>query len=235
MGGTEGGGSLGLAPSIRYALFMMTSIAPIITGIGIVVHLAVLVTRRAEAWRRFKTIIAVADIAVIIGSIITFGWIGAVLAVLVLILSFLVSSIRLGWTHERILVEAITRGRLDMDRGEAKSFARELRCSHRHCGMLGPLGMAHLIRVLSECGRSDFEIRRMALPLAQMIHVQGFEGADRERVIDKFDRLLRVTGKPADEATSTMDTLMATTKQSRARFEELLDGMIAVYEPVERD
>ena len=73
------------------------------------------------------------------------------------------------------------------------------------------------------------EIADMALPIAMLL--AAFDPGPMDDLVEKFDRLLRLAGEPATRAMDVADTLTRGTQVGAASFTEMLDAMIAVYEP----
>jgi hypothetical protein len=69
----------------------------------------------------------------------------------------------------------------------------------------------------------------MALPIVMLL--AAFQPGPVEELVGKFDRLLRLTGEPANRAMSIADTLTAGTRASGATLNEMLDALIAFYHP----
>ena len=59
---------------------------------------------------------------------------------------------------------------------------------------------------------------------------------DLEVLVEKFDRLLRLSGKTAGDARRLADSLASGTQRSAATLDQMLDGMLAFYgSPTDRD
>ena len=139
----------------------------------------------------------------------------------------LTTSLRLAITQENLLNSAAVESNQTKENMEA--LHRRLTDSHSAFEWLGPIGTANLILLLAHQARSPEEIEMMALPIVMLL--AAFEPGSVEELVEKFDHLLRLTGEPANRAMSIADTLTAGTKASAATFNEMLDALIAFYEP----
>jgi hypothetical protein len=69
----------------------------------------------------------------------------------------------------------------------------------------------------------------MALPIVMLL--AAFQPGPVEELVEKFDRLLRLTGEPANRAMNIADSLTSATQASAATFTGMLDATIAFYQP----
>lgn len=202
----------------------------VLSGITIVLYLTLLFTgrQRLEFGRYFQAFASLAGLAILGASVFLLGWPGVFILVGVTVAAAAVRAVMLAAEQEALLVSAQIHGAF-RSREEAMAFPKELRASHRALRSIGPIELATLIDRLAIRGRRADEIRSMAAPIT-MLHI-AFK-SELVPLVDRFDRLLRLWGKPADEATNVADVLTAGTQASAITFDEMLDSMIAVADPV---
>lgn len=197
-------------------------------ALGVVLGLVLLWTglRRIELSGYWKGLLSLLDLAVLIYSIANLGLIvGTILVVVANLLLFLLTAIRAAMRHEDVLAHAAAVSGSDLS--EMKALATRLRRGHKVFGYLGPMTTARLIDHLSDRARTVAEIEEMAPPIAMLWLV---DRPDLGKVVDDFDRLLRLWSKSASEAMAVADTLTATRQHSRMTLQEALDGLIAIAE-----
>lgn len=139
----------------------------------------------------------------------------------------LTTSLRLALKQESLLESAAAES--NRTKEDMEALHGRLTDSHTAFERLGPIGTANLIRLLAHRERSPEEIEMMALPI--MMLLATFQPGSVEELVEKFDRLLRLTGEPANRAMNIADTLTAGTQASAATFNEMLDALIAFYQP----
>jgi hypothetical protein len=67
----------------------------------------------------------------------------------------------------------------------------------------------------------------MSIPIA---HLKVIFEPELESLVERFDVLLRRTGKSAADAMDVADVMTRGTQLSPASFDEMLDAMVAVYD-----
>jgi hypothetical protein len=197
--------------------------------LGVVLSLVLLWTgiRKSELSSPAKALVSFLDLALLVAGIISLGWlVGGLVVVAVNLLAILAHSTYLYIQYDDILTDAAVQG--GASREEAHTLCKRLNASGGAFKALGPIRTAHLINFLSQRARSVTEIEQMAPALAALWVIFR---SDLEVLVEKFDRLLRLTGKPASEAMRVADVLTAGTQKAAATFDEMIDGMLAVYDP----
>lgn len=173
----------------------------------------------------WKTFFYVLEIVALVAGALLLGWLGVLLFLVCLLLTAAIHSVRLAMRLESILTSAaIESGR---ETAEMTELHDSLKRSHKAFQWLGPIKTADLIRLLAQRNRMPNEIRNMALPIAMLL--AAFEPGTMESLIERFDRLLRLAGKSADEAMAVADTLTVGTQQGAASINEMLDALITFY------
>ncbi len=173
-----------------------------------------------------KAAIWIADFILLIVSIVSLGWVGVVILVIANVLAILGWSLWLAMQKESLLVYAAIQA--DSSKEEIQELYRRLHGSDQAFRALGPIELAKLIKCLSERGRAPDEIEHMARPIAllQVVHEPPLE-----ELVERFDRLLRLYGEPAENAMSVADKLTKATQLSAATFEEMLSATLAAATP----
>lgn len=189
----------------------------------------VLMTRKAELTRWGTTALWLGEFIVVVVSFFVLGWMGLVLALTVLVVAVVASSVRLAMQLESALLAATILGKLDMTKDELKVFHRSLHRSERSFAHISRVQSAELIRVLSECARTASEIRTMAPWIVKLWIIGGLRTPDtRSDFARRFDRCMRLWRMEADEAQRMADNLLTGAKQSAASMDDMLDGLIAM-------
>lgn len=201
----------------------------IIGLIGIVLSVALLTSgiRKHDISTRLKTLLSVLEAAVLLVSVVLFGWLGFWVFGGSLAIALLITSLRLAIEHESLLVSAAVES--NRTKEEMTALYERLKGSHTAFQWLGPIGTAKLIWLLAQRARAPDEIESMALPIAMLL--AAFRPGEIEHLVEKFDRLMRLAGEPASRAMKVADSLTTGTQAGAATFNEMLDAMIAVYEP----
>lgn len=166
------------------------------------------------------------DLALLIIGIVSLGWTGAFLAVVVIVVAFFAYSIYLAIQYDDILTDAAVQN--DSERDEMKALAKRLQSSGGAFKAFGPIKTANLVKYLSQRARTVQEIEQMAPQIAALWIIFR---PDLESLVEKFDRLLRLSGEPASQAQRVADILTAGTQRAAATFDEMLDGMLVIYDP----
>ncbi|MPZ91858.1 MAG: hypothetical protein GEU68_09555 [Actinobacteria bacterium] len=139
----------------------------------------------------------------------------------------LTTSLRLAVEQETLLESAAVES--NRTKEDMEALHRRLTHSDTAFEWLGPIDTANLIRLLAHRARSPEEIEMMALPIVMLL--AAFQPGPVEELVEKFDRLLMLTGEPANRAMNIADTLTSATQVSAATFNEMLDALIAFYQP----
>ena len=176
-----------------------------------------------------KLFLFLLEVGVSIWGIIVLGSVGFAIIGGAILLSFLVHTIRFNFIIDRVLRYAATQAvvsRKEMGALHIKLFrSRETKKQFRK---LRALGTAQLISELAQRNRSTEEIEAIAPPISLMWSVHD---TDLAILVDKFDRILRLYGEPADEAMRIADIITVSVQKSAANFDEMLDAYIAVMDP----
>lgn len=129
-------------------------------------------------------------------------------------------SVWLAMQKENLLVYAATQ--CGVSKQEMEDLHNRLKGSNRAFKQIGQIELARLISLLSQRARTPAEMQQMALPIAMLWIVQ--EG-DLPWLVEHFDRLLRLYGRPASNSMQVADTLTVATQRSAATFCEIVEGM----------
>lgn len=207
----------------RYPLAMETLLQ--ILGLALSLLVLWLGLKKIELDRSWKAVMGVLDAGLLIASVIALGWLGFVIAGIATVLGVLGWSVWLAAKKESLLTSAAIQ--VGSTKQDMQTLHSELYASHRVFKQLGPIGLADLIRMIAERARQPDEIRAMALPIAMLSVTQE---CDLAWLVEHFDRLLRLYGKPAGEAMAVADMLTVATQNAAATFTEMVDGMCKVVE-----
>lgn len=170
-----------------------------------------------------STILTIADLALAVVAFVQLGWLGLGLFLVLSAIGVAVHSIRLAIQKDSHLVFAATR--LGVSKGEAGELFDQIYAEHRVFGYLGPIRTAELVALLADRARDLTEIAAMATPIAMLSAAHN--EPDIGSLVEKFDRLLRLSGKSAEDAPYMADVLTKATQISPASFSEVLEAMIA--------
>jgi hypothetical protein len=169
------------------------------------------------------TLLSIVELAGFVVAVVTLGWIGLAIVVAVSLVAAVVWSVVLAARKEAILVSASAQG-ADVSVSEAEELWRWMG-RETAFAVLHPLKRAELIRALTAQARNPTEIRAMAVPIAQLALV--FD-CDPEWLTPRFDQLLRLYDRKADDAVAVADQLTRSTQLAAASFEEMVEAMLAV-------
>lgn len=196
----------------------------LISSAALVIGLVLLWTgRRRLGFSSFAaTLLSIAELAGFLLAVVTLGWIGVAIVVFVTVVAALVWSVVLAARKESILVSASAQG-ADVNVDDAEEIWRWMG-REKSFAVLHPLKRAELIRVLAAQARNPAEIRAIAVPIAQLALVFG---CDPVWLAPRFDQLLRLYDKRADDAVAVADQLTRGTQLAAASFEEMLEAMLA--------
>jgi hypothetical protein len=194
-----------------------------ISAAALVVGLVLLWTWRKglEVSSFQATLLSVIEVAGFVISVITLGWLGVAIFVVVSLIALIVWSIVLALKKQSILISAAAQGP-DVDRKEAEEIWQWMGAEESFAS-IPPLKRAELIKALAAKARKPEEIRAMAVPIAQLSLI--FE-CDPLWLAPRFDQLLRLYGRDASKATETAETLTATTQLAPISFEETVEAML---------
>jgi hypothetical protein len=184
--------------------------------------------KKIQASSFTRTAIFLIDTGLSIVAVIKLGWIGIGLALVANTLAAVIWSVRLAMKKENLLTKASTQGNNSVK--EVELLYDQLAERHKVFEYIGPIERAHLILLLSQRGRSKDEILDMAPPIAMLQQVHDFQF---DAFVPKFDRLLRLWGKSAEETEDLADTLTVATKKSAATMDDMIDALIAFQDPLE--
>lgn len=181
--------------------------------------------RRVELASMWKAALSLLDFVLLVISVVSFGWVGLLVAGAATGLGALAVSVRWAMQKDHLLTVAAIRACVEKQEVE-EVFDRLAK--DKAFAATGPIELATLIRLLTDCGRKPSEILAMGPPIAMLSAVHDYE---LEKLIGQFDRLLRLYGEPATQAMDVADTLTAATQASATSFAEMLAASIAVAEP----
>ena len=167
------------------------------------------------------TLLSVIEVAGFVIAVVTLGWLGVAIFVVVSLAALVVWSVVLAIKKQSILVNAAVQG-ADVSREDAEEIWQWMK-EETSFAALPPLKRAELIKTLAIKARKPAEIRAMAIPIAQLALI--FE-CDPLWLAPRFDQLLRLYGHDADEAPEVADTLTASTQLAAASFEEMVEAML---------
>lgn len=178
--------------------------------------------KKIKASKLSQWILVFLDIGVLFVSIIKLGLLGIWIVIFANVLAFIAYSVWIAMRKESILVSASIQG--DIDRADIENLYSELPKLHRVFKSIHPLERAELLLYLCIRKRGIEEIKSISVPIALIYVVQK---VNLKVLVDKFDQLLRLWGKTADDAMDVADKLTKGSQMSASSFEEMLDAMIA--------
>ena len=177
--------------------------------------------RRLEVSSFQATLLSIIEVAGFVVSIVALGWAGVAILIVISLIAALAWSVILAIKKQSILVDASVQG-ADVSVEEAEEIWQWMK-SEKSFAVMPPLKRAELIRELAGKARSPDEIRVAAGPIAQLSVVFG---CDPNWLAPRFDQLLRLYGKSADESMEVADTLTRGSQLSAASFEEMVEAML---------
>jgi hypothetical protein len=183
--------------------------------------------RKPDISTFLRALLSVLETVVLLVSVVLFGWLGLGVFLASAVIAFLLYSVGLAIRQESLLVSAAVES--DTTKEDMEAVYKHLHKSHRAFKWLGPIRTAELIRLLAQRARTPQEIQEMALPIAMLF--AAFQPGRLDDLVEKFDGLLRRSGQPASEAMQVADTLTRGTQVGVASLNEMLDGLLALYEP----
>jgi hypothetical protein len=167
------------------------------------------------------TLFSILELAGVVVSVVTLGWIGIGILLLVNLVAMVAWSGILAAKKQSILVDASVQSK-EMDVEEANEIWEWMR-KQKAFAVMPPLERGELIRVLAAHARSPEEIRPMAVAIAQLAVI--FD-CDAIWLAPHFDQVLRLYGKAASDSEEVADTFTTSTKRSAATFEDMLAATI---------
>lgn len=169
------------------------------------------------------TLLSVIELLGVIVGVVSLGWIGLALFAVANLVAVVAWSCILALRVEENLRPSVTETGESM--AEMKALAKRIR---RAPGLaaIGPVEQSELIRLLAERGRSGREIELIA-PEIGKLHL--LHRASLAWLVERFDRLLRLSGEPAAKAEEVAATVSASAIVGAAPFTEILDGLITFY------
>lgn len=197
--------------------------------LSLIVALAVLWTglRQLQLNRIWSGALWILDLLVLGVSVYFLGALGLVLALIATVVGVAAWSVRLAMRKESLLVSAAIAAGVDRD--TTFELHGRLKGSHRVFQQIGQIELARLLGLLAQRARTPAEMQQMALPIAMLWVVQE---CDLAWLVEHFDRLLRLYGKPAGNAMQVADKLTVATQRSAASFVEVVEGMCQVGAPL---
>lgn len=178
--------------------------------------------KKVELKGFWKATLSITDLALLVVSVVSFGWVGLIVVGVASLLGVLGVSVRLAFRQDELLTHAAIRA--SVTKQEMVALHARLQ-PDKAFAVLGPIGLARLIDRLSDCGRSPAEIEQMAGPIAKLSVVHMY---DTPTLCGEFDRLLRLYGEPAAHAMQAAEVLTASTQASACSFAEMLAAMLVV-------
>jgi hypothetical protein len=167
------------------------------------------------------TLLSILEIVGVVVSVVALGWLGIGILLAVNLIAALVWSGILAAKKQSILVDASVQS-TNMSVEEADEIWHWMK-KQKAFAVIRPLRRGELIGALAGQARSPSEIRPMAVAVAQLSVI--FD-CDPIWLAPRFDQLLRLYGESAADSEKVADTLVTSTKQSAASFEEMLEAAI---------
>lgn len=200
----------------------------IVEALGIVLGLVLLWTgvKRVRIHSYVAAVITFMDFGLLVVATVYLGWLGLLLFIIVNAIALVVTSVRLASRKEELLTYASTQ--FDVEKQQVYELFDRVRGSHRVWTVLGQINCAEFIAAISQRGRSVSEAETMLVPIA-LLWFNDRRRIDIEALTEKFDRLMRLTREPADEAMRVADVLTQASRQSAASFSDMLDAMLSLY------
>lgn len=170
-------------------------------------------------------ILLVCELFFLVLTLVSLGWGGLFLFAGANIALLVVKSVKLAVIqedqHQKVAIQTGTTKK-EVSAAQARIWA-----SNKTIRGLGPRGIARLMDLISQHHRTLPEVEEMVLPIA-FLYIINRPDVEMEKLVDDFDTLLRVWGKPATSAMSIADTLTGMNSVSAGTFQQNMDAMIAV-------
>lgn len=181
--------------------------------------------RKIELAGVWKATLSLLDLVLLVISVVSFGWLGLLIAGAATVLGALAVSVR--WAMQRDHLLTLAAIRAGVEKQEIVDVAEQL-AKDKSFAATGPVELATFIRLLADCGRAPSEMLAMGPPIAMLAAVHDYKA---EKLVGQFDRLLRLWGEPAAQAMEVADILTAASLESATSFAEMLSALIAFAEP----
>lgn len=208
------GSIFGYNTSVLEVLGISLTIVVLVSGVG-----------RIDVASYWRIVLGLLELAMLVIGVVVLGWLGLLIVVAVNLVAIVVWSVRLAMRKESTLTYAALQAKVDTSEMEDLFDELKTQKAFKH---LGSIGTANLISFLSQRRRAPDETRHIAPPIA-MLH--AVHTTDLETLTAKFDQLMRLYRRPANEAMDLADTLTVGARESAATFEETIDALIAVAHP----
>jgi hypothetical protein len=182
--------------------------------------------KRIELAGVWKATLSLLDLVLLVIGVVSFGWLGLVIAGAATVLGALTVSVR--WAMQRDHLLTVAAIRAGVEKGEIVDVAERL-AKDKSFAATGPIELATFIRLLADCGRAPSEMLAMGPPIVMLAVVHDCKP---EKLVGQFDRLLRLWGEPAAHAMEVADVLTAATQASATSFAEMLSALIAFADPI---
>ena len=201
----------------------------VLDALSLVVALAVwwLGIRRIELTSAVKSVLSVLEFGVLIGTVVTLGWLGLAIFVAANVVGLLLYSVRMAMRHETIVIEIANC--TEASKEEVQALLKRLG-RRKELKWVSPIERAEWVRELAHRGRGLPEIEIMAPSIAKLSLVYGQPEAPW--LISRFDQIMRLYGEPASRAESVAETIYASVRASAATFPEMLEAFIAAVAPI---
>jgi hypothetical protein len=170
-----------------------------------------------------STVFSLTEVLGLVLAVVSLGWWGLAAVAVVNVVAVLIWCVVLAARVESKLVYAGIQADESKEAMQALAARLQLR---KELKVLGPVERAELIRLLSERARSVPEIEAMAPPIGML---KAIHEVPLDWLVERFDRLLRLSGEPANQAAETADIIHATATNAAATFREIVDAFITVY------
>jgi hypothetical protein len=197
--------------------------------LGMLISLAGVVVNLAKKDHPYvDVVLLVWEIVFLAATVWSLGVAGFLLFLGVNILVILAKSVKLAAEqedqHQKIAIQTKT------TKQAVGAAQAQIWKNHKTLHGLGSRGIARLMDLISQHHRSLPEVEAMVVPIAHL-YIINKPDVELAQLVDDFDTLLRVWGKPATEATSVADTLTGMNSVSAGTFQQNMDAMIAVRRP----
>jgi hypothetical protein len=179
--------------------------------------------RRIELGSFASTVLSLLELLGLGLAIWSAGWWGVFALGAVNVVAVLIWSVVLAMRVESKVVYAGIQ--LGEPKDRMKALADRLG-SRKELKVLGATERAELIRLLAERDRTVAEIEDMAVPVAML---NSIHSVSMSWLVEQFDRLMRLTGEPADRAHQVADTIHSTSTHAAATFKDIVEALVAFY------
>jgi len=170
------------------------------------------------------TLLSIVELAGVVIAVMALGWLGVALLLAINVIAALIWSVVRAAQKESLLAAGAAESGIDVEELES---VWEWTSHDKAFATIPPLERARLIKLLCMRARTPEEMREMSIPIA---HLKVIFEPDLDSLVERFDVLLRRTGKSATEATEVADVLTRGTQSSAASFDEMLDALMTFYD-----